>query len=150
MPGGADLEPDSAVARRIIVIDDATPDPRIAGYLDDLHAAARWAGAPCRNSARGRREPRLGMLAPDEDALLLNADTLPHRTCVAAWRAWRTRGPTWRVTPLSNNGEYTSLPLRFQANPLPSEDGWRRSIVWQRTHAGEPVDLPNGIGSACS
>lgn len=143
--------PDSAVARRIIVIDDATPDPRIAGYLDDL--ARRGAVELVRHAVNlgfaAAVNRGLGMLAPDEDALLLNADTLPPPdVCCRLARVAYARPDIGSVTPLSNNGEYTSLPLRFQANPMPSEDEVAAlDRLAAHAMAGvEPVDLPNGIG----
>ncbi len=136
--------------RRIIVVDDASPDPAIVALTEAL--AATGAIELVRNQTNlGFAESvnrALAMRREDEDALLLNADAeLPP----GAWRRLETAAyaapDVGTVTPLSNNGEYTSVPLRFRDNPLPDPEtiiALDRQAA--RVNAGAAAAIPNGIG----
>lgn len=142
--------PEAAVTRRIIVIDDVTPDPAIAALLDGL--ARQGVIVLLRNAVNlgfaASVNRGLAMLEPDEDALLLNADTVaPSGLCARVARVAYRHDDIATVTPLSNNGEYTSLPVRFRENPLPPlETLTALDRLAADLGGGEPVTLPNGIG----
>lgn len=141
---------DARPFRRIIVVDDASPDPAIVALTDALAAAG--AIELVRNQTNlGFAESvnrALAMRREDEDALLLNADAeLPP----GAWRRLEAAAyaapDIGTVTPLSNNGEYTSVPLRFRDNPLPDPEAiiaLDRQAA--RVNAGVAATIPNGIG----
>jgi len=142
--------PEDSLTRRIIVVDDVTPDPEIAAFLDALthqgHILLLRNTVNLGFAASVNRA--LAMLEPDEDALLLNADTVaPSGLCARLARVAYLHDDIATVTPLSNNGEYTSLPVRFRENPLPSPE---TLVALDRLAAdlggGEPITLPNGIG----
>ena len=136
--------------RRIIVVDDASPDPAIVALTEALAAAG--AIELVRNQTNlGFAESvnrALAMRREDEDALLLNADAeLPP----GAWRRLEAAAyaapDVGTVTPLSNNGEYTSVPLRFRDNPLLDPEAiiaLDRQAA--RVNAGVAATIPNGIG----
>jgi GT2 family glycosyltransferase len=136
--------------RRIIVIEDATPDRDLALLLDDLSATG--AITYVRNSHNlgfaASVNRGLSLLDEDEDVLLVNADTiLPPGATDRLRRAAYAAETIGTVTPLSNNGEYTSIPQRFRENPLPSPaDVARFDRIAARANAGEIIDMPNGIG----
>ena len=143
--------PESRLTRRIVAIDDATPDPRIAALLDELARDGRI--ELLRNDAnRGFAASvnrGLGVLAADEDVVLLNADTVPPPDlCVRLARVAYLHDDIGTVTPLSNNGEYTSLPVRFRENPLPQGQALAALDRLAAENAGgvEFIELPNGIG----
>lgn len=142
--------PETSVTRRIVAVDDATPDPGIAAFLDAL--AQQGHVLLLRNTVNfgfaASVNRALAMLEPDEDALLLNADTVaPRDLCARLARVAHMNEDIATVTPLSNNGEYTSLPVRFRENPLPPLEMLE---ALDRMAAdlgdGEPVAVPNGIG----
>lgn len=143
--------PERHVARRIIAVDDATPDQRIAVLLDEL--ARNGKIELLRNDVNqgfaASVNRGLAMLADDEDAVLLNADTVPPPDlCGRLARVAYLHDDIGTVTPLSNNGEYTSLPVRFRENPLPQADALTvLDRLAAETSAGVGfVELPNGIG----
>jgi GT2 family glycosyltransferase len=135
---------------RLVVVDDVTPDPRIAAMLDQLAAGAGvdlvrnrinlgFAGGVNRALAQRR---------PGEDVLLLNADTVVPPDAIARLHDIVLANPgIGTVTPLSNNGEDTSLPVRFTSNPLPphAEIARLNDLAW-RSSGAETVTMPNGVG----
>ncbi|TXL69892.1 glycosyltransferase family 2 protein [Vineibacter terrae] len=142
--------PGDRYKRRIIAIDDVTPDPRIAALLDEL--AQRGQIELVRNPDNGgfamSVNRGLEKLGPDEDVLLLNADTIaPPDLCARMARVAYMQDDIGTVTPLSNNGEYTSMPVRFRENPLPPPDVLvELDRLAASQDAADPVDLPNGVG----
>lgn len=143
--------PEPHVARRIIAVDDATPDPRIAVLLDELARDGRI--ELLRNEVNqgfaASVNRGLGLVTADEDVVLLNADTVPPRDlCARLARVAYLHDDIGTVTPLSNNGEYTSLPVRFRENPLPQAEALAAlDRLAAATAEGDAfVELPNGIG----
>jgi GT2 family glycosyltransferase len=138
-----------ASGHRAILVNDATPDPRIARCL-----------------AKSATDPRVevivnahnvGFIASvnralervkEGDVILLNSDTIvPRRFVDRLAAAARSSPDIGTVTPLSNNGEFVSFPLPNFANPL----GSRREIerldsIAERANPGVVVDIPSGIG----
>lgn len=143
--------PESGLARRIIAVDDATPDQRISALLEEL-----WRDGKIellRNDVnRGFAASvnrALGVLAADEDAVLLNADTVPPPDlCSRLARVAYLHDDIGTVTPLSNNGEYTSMPVRFRENPVPQGEVLAAldRLAAESMDGTDFVELPNGIG----
>ncbi|MGO9431191.1 glycosyltransferase family 2 protein, partial [Rhodoblastus sp.] len=134
---------------RLIVVDDASPNPRLRAYLDQQAAARKFLLI--------RNEVNLGFAASVNKALaqcssgdivLLNADTLPPPSSIGRLAAVARSAPgIGTVTPLSNNGEITSFPTPNVANPLGSpEEVARLDALAHRANGAAAVDLPNGIG----
>ena len=109
---------------RILIVDDASPDPDIAPLL------ANWARtSPLR--------PRIlvnaknlgfvgsvnrGFAETESDVLLLNADTEVTPGWLAHLReALLSDERVATVTPFSNNAEICSWPLFCQVNPVPTD-----------------------------
>jgi GT2 family glycosyltransferase len=136
-------------ATRIIVVDDVTPDPLIAADLD--RRAASGSIALLRNSLNlgfaASVNRALAERPPGWDALLLNADTWVPPGAIDRLLAHLARPDIGTVTPLSNNGEDTSIPVRFQSNPLPPVAEIKRiDAAAAQANRGLAIDLPNGIG----
>jgi GT2 family glycosyltransferase len=134
---------------RVVVVDDATPEPAIAEMLDAL--AGRGLIALIRN------ERNLGFVGsinralqaiPDGDIVLLNSDTIVPLQFAERLRAAAHSAPDIAtVTPLSNNGEPTSFPVPFRSNPLPDRETiFRLDGIAAEVNAGEVVTIPNGVG----
>ncbi|WP_342362788.1 glycosyltransferase family 2 protein [Terrarubrum flagellatum] len=135
---------------RIIAIDDASPDAAISADLDAL-AAEGWIEL-LRNAVNmgfaASVNRALALRAPEQDALLLNADVvLPPGAIDGLIRHFAAHADIGTATPLSNNGEDTSFPRRFRANPLPpaTEIAGLNTIA-ARVNGGRAVDMPNGVG----
>ncbi|GJD34084.1 glycosyltransferase family 2 protein [Methylobacterium aerolatum] len=138
------------LTRTIIAIDDATPDPEIARFLDEQEQ---------RGTIRLLRNPvNLGFAASVNralagrpscnDVLILNADTVLSPGVLDRLRRAAYSAPDiGTVTPLSNNGENTSLPRAFTENPLPSVAEIHAIDAMVATiNDGRIIDLPNGTG----
>ena len=136
-------------AARAIVVNDATPEPRIAAL------AAQLSGIPAFTSLTNPRNlgfagavNRALNVTPHGDVVLLNADTvLPPGSLARLAAAARSAPDIGTATPLSNNGDFTSFPVPFRINPLPSYD--EICFIDQAAAAandGHVIDMPNGIG----
>ena len=140
---------EGAAAHQILVIDDATPDPRIARLLSKLAADGTviLERNPRNLGFVGSVNKALQMVARG-DVILLNSDTIPpprfvDRLSVAAHSA----PDIGTVTPLSNHGELTSFPIYGQASPAPSiEQMVRLDGIAAKVNRGKIVDLPSGTG----
>jgi len=134
---------------RAILVDDASPDPRIAKYLARLSARS---GVEV--LVNGRNLGFIGSVnralerVKEDDVILLNSDTIVPKGFIARLRAASRLSPDiGTVTPLSNNGEFTSFPRSYKFNPLPShKDIERIDAIAGRVNAGKIVDIPSGVG----
>ena len=133
----------------LLLIDDASPDPRIASLLD------RTSSIP--NVQVLRNEVNVGFTgtvnrgieaAGDRDVVLLNSDA----RVTPGWldgliEAARSRPRVATVTPLSDNAGAFSAPDPERSNPLPAgvaEDVFARAI--RRYSARIRPSLPTGNG----
>ena len=134
---------------KIVAVDDATPEPAIAEMLDVL--ADRGLITLIRNE---RNRGFVGSInralrqIPNGDVILLNADTIvPPNFAARLFAAAHSAPDIATVTPLSNNGELTSFPLPFEANPLPDQETiFELDRIAAEVNAGQVVTIPNGIG----
>ncbi len=143
---GLSAAPPSA---RIIVIDDATPEPALAAWLSRL--AATGAITLLRHT-RNQGFPaavNTGLAAaPGHDILLLNSDTLVPPGAIAALHQAAYADPaTGSVTPFSNQATILSYPDRAGGNAIPS----LAAATALHRHAAAAngtltVEIPTGIG----
>ncbi len=138
---------------RVIVVDDATPEPALATALDALAAEGRIRllrhrvnrGFPAAANA-GLREA--AALADAPDAVLLNSDTVP----TEGWldmlrRAVHAAGDIGTAAPLSNDAAILSYP--DPARPVPPPTGaalHRLAALAARVHGAATVDIPTSVG----
>jgi O-antigen biosynthesis protein len=142
-------ELDKESHHQAIVVNDASPDDRIRELIEGL--------APRRN-LRVLTNPRnLGFVGtinralqeiPSGDVILLNADTIiPHDLIARLSAAARLSPDIGTVTPLSNNGEFTSFPLPNRSNAVGSvADIEALDRIAAQVNADGVIDIPNGIG----
>jgi len=134
---------------RLVVIDDASPNAALRGWLDIVAASGRLELI--------RNETNLGFAASVNralkicrggDVILLNADALPPPGVFARLAELARSAPDiGALTPLSNNGETCSFPAANAASPLPDAAEIARLDALARQANGDLlVDLPNGIG----
>jgi GT2 family glycosyltransferase len=139
---------------RVTVIDDATPDPDLKVWLDDLPVSDRL--VVLRNAYnlgfietcnRGLR------LHTALDALLLNADAMVHGNWLDRMHAaLYAHADVASVTPWSNNGEISSFPTIGKAAPAPNAAQLAEidDTVAALFKSGrvQDADIPSGCGFA--
>jgi GT2 family glycosyltransferase/glycosyltransferase involved in cell wall biosynthesis len=137
---------------RLILIDDASPDPAIRNYFATLEARSLPRVRFLANASnlgftltanRGIAEARRGA-----DVVLLNSDTVVTRGWVE--KLSRCAGSDPRIgtiTPFSNNAEICSLP-RFCANNAwePGRDAEPLVAALERAAVPTYPELPTGVG----
>ncbi|MCC2970846.1 glycosyltransferase family 2 protein [Massilia sp. IC2-476] len=139
------------IPSRIVVVDDASPEPALSGWLDTLAAGGHI--TLLRNACNlGFIETvNRGMRAlPSHDVLLLNADTQVHGDWIDRLAASLYGAPdVASVTPWTNNGEISSFPVMREAAPAP---GARELALLDagaarvRAAGGRDVELPSCCG----
>jgi GT2 family glycosyltransferase len=134
---------------RILAVDDASPEPELRRYLNELAATgAIDLLVNATNLGFVGAVNRALETVPAGDVVLLNADTIVPPGFVERLAAVARSAPNiGTVTPLSNNGDIFSFPAPNDVNPMP---GYERILEIDRTadaaNAGLAVDVPSGIG----
>ncbi len=133
---------------RVLLIDDASPDPAIAPVLDAWAASSPLRPRVLRNPVnlgfigtvnRGFRETR-------GDALLLNADTEVTPGWLERMRqALASDARIATVTPFSNNAEICSWPDFCRNAPVPADADRIARAFAEAPPPGYP-DLPTAVG----
>jgi GT2 family glycosyltransferase len=134
---------------RILAVDDATPEPELRRYLNDLAAA--------KTIDHLVNETNLGFVGainraleniPTGDVVLLNSDTIVPPGFVERLATVAHSAPDiGTVTPLSNNGDIFSFPTPNDLNPMQSyENILEIDRVTSIANAGDLTDVPSGIG----
>ncbi len=133
----------------LVVVDDASPEPRLPAALDALAAEGRIHLV--------RNDTNLGFvgsvnramaLHPDRDAVILNADTLVAAGWLDRLAAAASSDPEiGTATPLSNNATICSYPTIDRSNPMPSPAELRAiDGACAALGPGAVVDVPTGVG----
>ncbi len=137
-------------ATRLIVVDDASPEPELARALDALATAGRIrlvrrtraGGFPtaCNDGIRAAR--------PEADILLLNSDTRVAAGWVEGLRAAVLSAPDiGTATPFSNAATILSYPDPMGGNAVPdAAETARLARLAARLHHGATVEIPTGVG----
>jgi GT2 family glycosyltransferase len=141
----------SAGTARAIVINDASPDPEIGRYLGSV-AAENHPGLTILENPKnlgfiGTVNRGFSLLEPDEDVLLVNADTiLPPGLVARLARHCHARPGVASVTPLSNNATILSFPnVVVPSLPALGLDVAEIDRAFAG-HGAEPVEIPTGVG----
>ncbi len=134
---------------RVLVVDDASPEPGLPAYLDEMARLGRIELL--------RHERNRGFCAavntalaevPGHDVVLLNSDILLPPGALETLRAVAYADPaTGTVTPLANEGSLASYPRPKGANPMPDLDGTTALNRLARAANGlNAVEVPTGVG----
>lgn len=137
----------------VVLINDATPEGEIRQFLDSIQD-------PLAGITVIENEANLGFVGsvnaalkhvniiyPNSDVILLNSDTLvPRKFADRLMEAGHTSNDIGTITPLSNNGEYTSFPLPFIANCEVSYDQVRALNREAYSCSKDVEDIPAGVG----
>ncbi|MGH8850471.1 MAG: glycosyltransferase, partial [Casimicrobiaceae bacterium] len=137
---------------RLIVIDDASPEPGVRAYFARLEArrlpqlallANERNMGFTQNANRGMRTARAGA-----DVVLLNSDTVVTRGWLESLaRCAASDATIGTITPFSNNAEICSLPLFCENNRWPpGRDPATMVRALERAAVPTYPDLPTGVG----
>lgn len=139
-----------ATPYRLIVINDASPEPEVTAWL-------RQRATQDERIVLLENEENLGFvgtvnrgmaLSGSNDVLLLNSDTEVANDWLDRIRnAAYGDAKVASVTPFSNNATICSYPRFCKDNDLPpGYDTARLDALCARTHPGAVVDVPTGVG----
>ena len=136
-------------AYELIIVDDASPEPRLLAWLD---AQARVGRITLLRQSENRgfvAAVNIGMaLHPDRDVVLLNSDTLVFRNWLDRLSAASlSRNRVASVTPFSNNATICSYPAYPEGGQLPT--GWsakRLDRLCSSVLPLETVTIPTAVG----
>jgi GT2 family glycosyltransferase/glycosyltransferase involved in cell wall biosynthesis len=142
----AHLRPDV----RVVVINDASPDPAVGVFLAELEARAHPQVLVLRNESNlgFTATANRGMALSRADVILLNSDTIVTPGWLdAIMHCVATDERIGTVTPFSNNAEICSFP-RFCVNNVWPEDDDPAPLAATIAAAAVPTypDLPTGVG----
>ena len=138
-----------AVETRVVVVDDATPEPAISRSLDALAAAGRVTLLRNERNLGFVRSANRGMEnAAGRDVILLNSDTEVANDWVDRLRAAAYRDErVATVTPFSNNATICSYPFEGWEGRIPGTLGLERlDQLVARANAGKALDIPTAVG----
>lgn len=133
----------------LTVFNDASPDIALTEKLRLLAEAGLFRLETNAQNLGFVRTVNAGMnLHPEQDVLLLNADTQVFDGWLDRMVAALYRAPaTASVTPFSNNAELCSYPRSFYANPTPLEvDDATLSALCATANDGQSPELPTAVG----
>lgn len=142
----AHLRPDV----RVVLIDDASPDPRIAPLFEEIALQGHPQVVLLRNERNlgFTGTANRGMQLSRADVVLLNSDTIVSAGWLDAIMHCAATDPRiGTITPFSNNAEILSFPRFCENNPWPqgADPGPTNASI---AAAAVPVypDLPTGVG----
>ena len=139
-----------SAAFRTLIIDDASPDPRIAPMLD-AHAL-NHSNTQVRHNAGNRGftwnvNQAFAAARADEPVCLLNSDALVTTGWLDQMLACVERDATvGTVTPFSNNATICSFPDFSRGWPVPESDERERVARALRERPADAIDVPTGVG----
>jgi len=139
----------SASAAAIVLVDDASPEPELAAWCDQLAAAGRVGLL--------RNEINLGFVASvnrgmalhrDRDVVLLNSDTeVPPGWLERLRDCAMQADDIATVTPFSNNATICSYPLFCASSDIPEGmDLASLDRLFAQGNAGQSLEIPTGVG----
>lgn len=133
----------------LIVIDDASPEPRIRQLLDDLAAQGQIRlHRHAENQGFVASVNAAMALHPERDLVLLNSDTEVANDWLDRLSAHAHADPCIAtVTPFSNDATICSYPRIGKSNPMPTDAALAElDALAAAVNAGQSIDLPTGVG----
>jgi len=134
----------------LIVVDDATPRPAIARYLDELAGAGHVTLLRNETNRGFVHSANRGMaLHTDRDVVLLNSDTeVANDWLDRMVAAVQSAEDIATVTPFSNNATICSYPYEGWPGGVPGTLGLAAlDRAAAQANAGRRADIPTAIGS---
>ncbi|SEJ48020.1 Glycosyltransferase, GT2 family [Azotobacter beijerinckii] len=139
---------DNRTPHRIVVLDDACPEPQLVQAIENLARRGRIELVRRPANLGFIRNMNRGMaLHPERDVVWLNADTRVHGDWLDRLRAVAYQAEDIAsVTPFTNNGELMSFPESRIAHPMPDPQAHARLDRAARQSGCTPVELEVGCG----
>lgn len=139
---------DNRTPHQIIVLDDASPEPKLVQAIETLARRGRIQLIRRPANLGFIRNMNRGMaLHPERDVVWLNSDTRVHGDWLDRLRAVAyCAEDIASVTPFTNNGELMSFPESRIAHPIPSPQAHARLDRAARQSGLAPVELEVGCG----
>ena len=134
---------------RIVVVEDASPEPALSAALDVLAADGIITLIRHAVNLGFPRSANAGIaFCAGRDVILLNSDTLVAPFWADALREAAYSAPDiGTATPFSNDASILSYPDPLRVNPMPDRTGTRRLMALARAANGNRViDIPTGNG----
>jgi GT2 family glycosyltransferase len=134
---------------RLVVVDDASPEPELAAALEALAGQRRIALIRNTRNLGFAASANAGMcFAAGRDVVLLNSDTLVAPGWLEELRAVAySASDIGTVTPLSNDATILSYPNPSGDNDLPDLAATARTdALARRVNGGSAIDIPVGVG----
>lgn len=134
---------------RIVVVDDASPDPALRASLEEMKRRGRIVLTRNAVNLGFAASVNIGLRASQgRDVVLLNSDTLVPSGWLERLRdAAHAARDIGTVTPLSNDASILSYPDPALRNPAPDRAGTQRLDAIARAVGGtDTVDIPVGVG----
>jgi len=133
-------------AARVLLINDASPDTRVAPLLDKYRQQQNWELLTNPENLGFVKTANIGLRQVSHHAILLNSDTIVtpgwlQRMTAAA----ENNGAVATVTPWTNNGEIVSLPNFCQSSPIPADPDAVANVIASAGSAQFP-ELPTAVG----
>lgn len=136
---------------RIILIDDASPDPLIKAYLQKVQnkKISNVLAFEKKENGGFSETVNLGIVAADRrDVLILNADTVVQDHWLDRIVAVAKKDPRiGTVTPLSNNGEIVSAPYICQSRAIHTREiAQKLDQIASTENPNLSIEIPVAIG----
>ena len=135
-------------AHRLVVLNDATPNPALHRALVDMAAKGEIDHIQHPANLGFIRNVNRGMsLNPERDVVWLNADTRVHGDWLDRLRAVAYASKDIAsVTPFTNNGELMSFPQSRVSHPMP--DAQQQAVLDELARSAHPpaVEIETGCG----
>jgi GT2 family glycosyltransferase len=134
---------------QVVAIDDASPEPNIAAWLDSAAAAGRLQLVRNEHNVGFVQSVNRGMaLHPDRDVVLLNSDTEVANDWLDRLRAAvYAHDKVATATPFSNNATICSYPFEGWQGAVPGTLGLAElDRLFADTNRGEALFIPTAVG----
>lgn len=131
---------------QVTVIDDRTPEPDLASWLDALGGVVKLIRNPTNLGFVANANLAFAM-STDRDVVLLNSDAEVAGDWLDRLAAAARALNVATVTPFSNNGDIVSYPHPLSAHVAPSGGALAEiDALFARVNRGKYVDLPTAVG----
>ena len=131
---------------RVVVIDDASPEPAVSRYVAGLQSSRIVSVRNEQNLGFVGSVNRALSLCEGRDAVLVNSDTVVAGDWLVHLRAAAYRDRVATVTPFSNNATICSFPAIGPSNPCDPGDVPLLQAAAASSNDGRAFDLPTGVG----
>ena len=132
----------------VIVVDDASPEPELSAYLDELAATGEIRLLRSEVNRGFVHSVNAGMDAAGElDVVLLNSDTVVAEDWLDRLAAHAADATVGTVTPFSNNATICSYPTFDGLREAPAgETVAQLDAAFAAANAGRRVEIPTAVG----